>query len=420
MEQLRKIGAIGGAISLALCWPLAVGQIGQNAITDGVAKLNNSSIQAEIVEYDRGYLSSNVTTRVTVTDESLREQLAIDGLPSEFVINSAVSHGLVSLNALSTFENADILPLTLTTSTELNGNTDFNFELSQFNHQGSDENGTSVSITKSNLSGHATVLGQVDYELSIPSVQIDFETGEEVTLSNLKGVGSGQQAKGYWLGTQNFTIDSFLVTDSTMQPFMTIENSKYDFESHLDEATKRLRSNLKLDIANIETNEGQLNNLNVDFEMSKLDSQSFEKIFEIYQSNPVMTQEDVAEIIPFIDVLFAKGFDLSMNNMSLELGKGQFESKWLVSVPEGTENISSNPSMIVPALTGNVHSSFSNELVEEYPFIREGIDELIVMEMIKETESGYEISADLENGNLVFENGQEIPLIALLMPAFVQ
>ncbi|MEZ9706725.1 DUF945 domain-containing protein, partial [Vibrio breoganii] len=57
---------------------------------------------------------------------------------------------------------------------------------------------------------------------------------------------------------------------------------------------------------------------------------------------------------------------------------------------------------------------------EEYPFIREGIDELLVMEMIKETDSGYEISADLESGNLVFENGQEIPLIALLMPVFVQ
>lgn len=420
MKQLRKIGAIGGAISLALCWPLAVGQIGQNAITDGVAKLNNSSILAEIVEYDRGYLSSNVKTRLTVTDDNLKQQLALDGLPSEFVVNSSVSHGLVSLNALSTLENLETLPLTLTTSTELNGNTDFNFELDQFNHQGSGENGTSVSITKSTLSGHATVLGQVDYTLSVPSVQIDFETGEEATLSNLKGAGSGQQAQGYWLGSQSFTVDRFLVSDSTMQPFMTIENSQYDFESHLDEETKRLRSNLKLGVENLETNDGQVNNLNVDFEMSKLDSQSFEKIFEIYQSSPVLTQEDVSKIIPFIDILFAKGFDLSMNNMSLDLGKGDFQSNWLVSVPEGTENISNNPSTILPALTGNIHSSFSYELVEEYPFIREGIDELIVMEMIKETDSGYEISAELENGNLVFENGQEIPLIALLMPVFVQ
>ncbi|NAZ92460.1 DUF945 family protein [Vibrio toranzoniae] len=420
MKQLRKIGAIGGAISLALCWPLAVGQIGQNAITDGVAKLNNSSIQAEIVEYDRGYLSSNVKTRLTVTDDNLKQQLALDGLPSEFVVNSSVSHGLVSLNALSTFENLETLPLTLTTSTELNGNTDFNFELDQFNHQGSGENGTSVSVTKSTLSGHATVLGQVDYTLSVPSVQIDFETGEEATLSNLKGTGSGQQAQGYWLGSQSFTVERFLVSDSTMQPFMTIENSQYDFESHLDEETKRLRSNLKLGVENLETNDGQVNNLNVDFEMSKLDSQSFEKIFEIYQSSPVLTQEDVSKIIPFIDILFAKGFDLSMNNMSLALGNGDFQSNWLVSVPEGTENISNNPSTILPALTGNIHSSFSYELVEEYPFIREGIDELIVMEMIKETDSGYEIRAELENGNLVFENGQEIPLIALLMPVFVQ
>lgn len=420
MEQLRKIGAIGGAISLALCWPLAVGQIGQNAITDGIATLNSSSIQAEIVDYDRGYLSSNVKTRITVVDESLKEQLDIDGLPSEYIVNSDVSHGLIGLDALSTLEDQPNLPLTLTTSTELNGNTSFNLELSQLNHQGTAENATSVSITKSTVSGHATVLGQIDYKLEIPSIQIDFPSGEEMILSNLQGVGEGKQAKGYWLGTQNFTIESFAVTDATMQPYVSIENSQYDFESHLDDATKRLRSNLKLNIASIQTSDGEVNNLNVDFEMDKLDSQSFEKVFEIYQSNPVLTQEDIEQIIPYIDTLFAKGFDLSMKNISLDLGEGEFQSKWLVSVPEGTENVSSDPSLIIPALTGDISSSFSNELVQEYPFIQEGIDELMVMEMIKQTDTGYEIHAALENGNLVFENGQEIPLIALLMPALMQ
>ncbi len=41
------------------------------------------------------------------------------------------------------------------------------------------------------------------------------------------------------------------------------------------------------------------------FEMSKLDSQSFEKIFEV-PGESCFDAEDVAEIIPFIDVLFAK------------------------------------------------------------------------------------------------------------------
>ena len=34
MQTIKRIGAVGGAIALALCWPLAVGQIGQSVITD--------------------------------------------------------------------------------------------------------------------------------------------------------------------------------------------------------------------------------------------------------------------------------------------------------------------------------------------------------------------------------------------------
>ena len=420
MEQLRKMGAIGGAIALSLCWPLAVGQIGQNVVTDGVASLNNTSVEAELLNYDRGYLSSTVQTRFTVVDESLKEQLEIDDLPTEFIVNSDISHGLLSLSAVSTLVDAEKLPLTLTTKTELNGNTDFNFVLSQLNHQSPGENSTSFSITKSTLSGHATVLGQINYELSIPSVQIDFPTGEEIILSNLTGTGEGKQAKGYWLGNQDFSIESFSVSDASMQPYLAIDGSTYKFGSHLDEVTKRLQSNVKLGVEAIKTSDGEVNNLDVDFELSNLDSESFEKVFEIYQSSPVMTQEDIESIVPYIDILFAKGFDLSMNKMSLNLGQGEFESKWLVSVPEGTENVSSNPATIVPALTGNLSTYFSNELVQEYPFIREGIDELIVMEMIKETGNGYEIKAELLKGNLDFENGQEIPLITLLMPVLLQ
>ena len=56
MQNLKKFGAIGGAISLALCWPLAVGQIGQSIIEDGIANMNDDMVKGEIVEYDRGYL----------------------------------------------------------------------------------------------------------------------------------------------------------------------------------------------------------------------------------------------------------------------------------------------------------------------------------------------------------------------------
>lgn len=104
MHQLKKYGAIGGAIALALCWPLAVGQIGQNVIHDGITHLSNDSVKAEVVSYNRGYLSSEVQTRYTVADPELASQLEIDGLPTEFVVNSHVTHGLFSLKAESTLK----------------------------------------------------------------------------------------------------------------------------------------------------------------------------------------------------------------------------------------------------------------------------------------------------------------------------
>ena len=51
MQNLKKIGAIGGAISLALCWPLAVGQIGQSIIEDGITNMNDEQRNKFTKEY---------------------------------------------------------------------------------------------------------------------------------------------------------------------------------------------------------------------------------------------------------------------------------------------------------------------------------------------------------------------------------
>ncbi len=105
MKKLKLIGAVGGAISLALCWPLAVGQIGQNVITDGLTHLSNGDVAAELVNYDRGYLSSQVQTRYTVVNQALKQQLVSEGLPTEILVDSALSHGLVGISAVSTDYN---------------------------------------------------------------------------------------------------------------------------------------------------------------------------------------------------------------------------------------------------------------------------------------------------------------------------
>jgi uncharacterized protein YdgA (DUF945 family) len=109
-----------------------------------------------------------------------------------------------------------------------------------------------------------------------------------------------------------------------------------------------------------------------------------------------------------------------MNKMSLKVGQGEFESQWKLSIPEGTDRISQDPSKILPALKGELNTYFSNQLVSDFPFIKQGIDEGIVMEIIEQTEQGYKLKAELNNANVVFESGQEIPLMALLLPILMQ
>lgn len=419
--ELKKLGAIGGAIALALCWPLAVGQIGQSVIQDGITNLSSDSVKAEIVDYDRGYLSSTVTTRYTVLDPVLAEQLAIDGLPSEIVVNSDISHGLFSLSAESVLQGMPEFPLTLNTTTQLNGNTDFDLQLSAWNQVSEGVDGAIVSVTPSTLKGHVSVLGDITYDLDVPSVEIDFNSGEKVLMSGLSGQGTGKKMNSFWLGEQTLKVTEASVVNVDQTPLFSMHDSQYTFRSSFDEMAKTVSSQHQVDLNDLLTADGTVDSVSIDLAFGDLDSESFEKLVNLYQNNPMLTSADIETAIPYVENLFSKGFYLAMNKMAVKLSEdSEFESKWKITVPEGTSNVTQNPAMILPALTGDLNTFFSSGLVTEYPFIKQGIDEAMVMELIQETEQGYQIQAELKEGNLVFENGQQIPLMALLLPALLQ
>ncbi|MDF2152379.1 DUF945 family protein [Vibrio sp. CAU 1672] len=420
MENLKKLGAIGGAISLALCWPLAVGQIGQSLVEDGVANMNNDMVKGEIVEYDRGYLSSVVLTRYSVTDPVIKQQLELDGLPVVFNVRSDVTHGLTSLSADSVILENQALPLTMQTTTQLNGNTAFDIELDswQFQHE---QQGLLVSTSPAVLSGNVTVLGDLQYAVDIPSVQVDFDSGEEIYLSALKGEGKGKQANGYWLGQQNFTLEKFNIVDAEHQPIFLVESASYDGNTTLDVTGDKLNSQLVMNALKLHLSDGtDVDRFKLDFSVSDVDSHSFDQIMAIYQNTPALGEDDIAKLLPHIDALFSKGFDVSVNELSLAFGDGKFSNQWQLAVPQGTDGITSGPMKLISAINGNLNTYFSDELVEAYPFIQEGIDELLIMELIEKTDDGYQLKAQISDGKLKFENGHEFPLVSLLLPALAQ
>lgn len=420
MQDLKKIGAIGGAISLALCWPLAVGQIGQSIIEDGIANMSNTMVKGEVVDYQRGYLSSVVLTRYTVVDPELKAQLIRDDMPTQFDVTSDVSHGLTSLTAESKFADSDFLPLTMHSKTQLNGNTAFKVDLDSWHYRNEAE-GLSLSSSPAQVTGDVTVLGDLKYQVSIPSLQVDFANGDELHLSGLTGQGKGKQVKGYWLGEQVFSLEKLDVVDSTTTPVFLIENANYSGVTAADEAGEKLNSQFNLDAQTMRLTDGtDVDSFKLDFSIADVDSQSFDQIMSIYQSAPTLSEQDIAELLPHIDTLFSKGFSLSVNELSLAFGKGKFHNEWQLSVPQGTDKITQNPMKLMTATNGNLSTYFSDELVERYPFIQEGIDELLIMELIEKIEGGYRLKAQIDDGKLKFENGHEFPLMALLMPALMQ
>lgn len=420
MENLKKIGAIGGAISLALCWPLAVGQIGQTIIEDGIANMNDDMVKGEIVEYDRGYLSSVVLTRYTVVDPDIKTQLERDGLPTTFDVTSDLSHGLTSLTADSKLVDADFLPLTMHSKTQLNGNTAFTLDLDSWNYQ-NDAQGMSLSTSPLQITGDVTVLGDLNYQVSVPSVQVDFENGEEIHLTELTGQGKGKQAKGYWLGEQTFSLQKLDVVDAQLAPMFMIENATYSGNTSFNEAGDKLNSKLNLNAKQLRLTDGtDVDNFKLDFSIADVDSQSFDQIMSIYQNSPMLDEQEIQTLLPHIDTLFSKGFKLSVNELSLAFGEGKFRNEWQLSVPEGTDHITQDPMKLMMATSGSLSTYFSEELVDLYPFIQESVDELMVMELIEKKDNGYQLKAQISDGKLKFENGQEFPLIALLMPALMQ
>ncbi len=420
MQQLKKIGAIGGAISLVLCWPLAVGQIGQNVIRDGVEHLNTPAVMAEVVSYDRGYLSSEVQTRYVVTDPDLAYQLELDGLPSEYIVNSHVTHGLFNVSATSVLENVSDFPLQLDTVTQLNGNTNYTLTLDTWNTAINGSDGAMVSVSASELKGYVTVLGEMTYELTMPSVEVDFVSGEKLLVSGVTGSGDGRMQNGFWLGEQEMSIADTSVVETSQQPILTMKNARYAFSSALEEVSKRVNSQHVVTIDNVVMPQGEADNLTVDFELGDLDADSFEYLVNMYQDNPQLTQADIESALPYIDTLFSKGFYLAMNKMSLTFGgKGEFESKWKLQIPEGTDNITQSPDSIMTVMTGNLETFFSDGLVELYPFIEQEVDSAMDAGFVQKIEKGYEVKAELKDGSLVFPNGQQIPLLALLLPAMM-
>lgn len=415
MRELKKIAAIGGAIALVACWPLAVGKIAETVLKDGIASLNSQDIAAQVTHYQRGYLSASATTEYTINDPLLKQQFIQDGLPTVFVLQHEIKHGFLRIAAQSQLTNFDSLPLTLQTYTQLNGNTEFELDIDNINYSPSSDQSAGVSIAKSRVVGSATVLGEVDLTYSIPSIQLYFASGETVNITAVTGFSKGKKVNGFWHGEQQVTVGDSAFLSHQGEVVTSANAFNYTFRSLVDSIDNRLDTNHLIKIASLTANDQAISNVSLDVTLGDLDMSSFEGLVSLYQSNPTIDNATLTEAVPLIDQLFNQGFHLSMNEFTLATDTGRFESTWNLTVPLGTDHVSQDFSKIIPALTGQLDTFISNGLIKANPLLEEGVDELVIMDMVQSIDNGYQLKAEIVDGNLVFSSGQQIPLVSIFM-----
>lgn len=422
MSRLKIYGAVGGAVALVLIWPLAVGKIGQDAIEQLVDNANSQTVSAKVVSYDRGYLSSVVKTEFTVKDPTLIQQLKADDIPTSFFVTSDISHGIYSLTAHSTLDDNAKLPLTMDSTTLLNGNTNYKIDLGQWNvTANNDKEKFTVSTSPSYLSGSIAVSGEATYKLNVPSVEVDFASKEKLSIKSLTGEGQGKREGGFWLGEQTLKLSKVDITDPDGKSAFSLEGAQYKFNSKLDEKDTRIESHNVLSVKNVKTTDGgDVSDLVLDATLGDIDKQSFSELMSLFQNNQELSQADLQKAIPYVDTLFSKGFYLAIEQFSMNVGKGKFNSDWKFIIPQGTDNVTHNPGVIMSALKGHINSYFSNELVKEYPFMKHTVEGAVANKMVKQSNDGYELKAKIEDGNLVFEDGQKIPLLSLFLSGMMQ
>ncbi|WP_413284388.1 DUF945 family protein [Vibrio sp. MA40-2] len=415
MQQIKKFGAVGGVLVLVACWPLAVGQIAQKVLTDGIAAINNEQFTAEVVDYDRHYLSALATTRYEIIDPTLKQQFINDGLPTVFNLKHSIQHGVIKVDSVTEFVDFDQIPARLSSVTQLNGNTHFTLDIDNINYPIPDTLNSSIYVAASKIQGKATVLGEVDVTFDIPTVQLHFDSGESWNISSITGSAKGKKDNSFWQGEQQINIADFALLSPDGGVEASATNFSYKFSSSTDHNEQRLDTNHVITVEHMVSNQGELDSAKFDFTLGYLDKNAFEGLVGLYQSNAAIDNAVIAKSTPLIDQLFDRGFKIKLNELNITQGKGVFRLDWLLEIPQGTSNVSQDFSKVIPAFTGDFTGYISNELIESYPHMQEGVDELVIMEFIQPDENGYKSDAKILNGKIVFTNGQEIPLMMLLM-----
>lgn len=416
MNKIKTLSATAGAIALALCWPLAVGQMGQTALTQGIAQFNqqNQPIKAKIAHYDRGYLSSDVTTHFTVTDEPLSQRLQANGLPTEFDVRSHLTHGVFSLTAHSELKSVLDLPLTLDTVTRPTGDTQFSVQLGQWHFVSQANPALKARTKEAQITGNWSAKeGLVQYALDVPYLFAALGENEQLTLEKLQG--AGERLNGSWLSDSQLELASFNLNHASQNLVL----SQVEYRSHLAEGEGgRINNAHRLTIADAHLHAQHLQHVDVEVALNDLDRDAVLMWDKAHREAKTNTAESAGS---GITTLFKQGFSVVLKHISLMVdGGGTLSSHGELVIPTGTQVLASNPmNTLLFQSQGESHSQFSAAWIKKYPDLL-ALNQVSPSALQESKEGDYVLNFSWDKQQLTFDNGDKVPMVSLIVPLILQ
>ncbi|UTV26773.1 DUF945 family protein [Photobacterium atrarenae] len=434
--MLKKIGAIGGAVSIILCWPLATGQIGERIYLDTVGQYENPYLTISNESYDRGYLSSDVVSRLEVKDDwkSLFDE---EGLPTVWYVRHQVKHGVLGLESTSELVldeafkpvadklwGEGVTPIRFTTSTALTRTTEFSITMNPIAFQ--DEQGANADVTSFVMTGTVDSQGSGEFHYQLPEANLTTTAREAMTLTGLEGSGQGVMDGQFWIGSQSLKVDHISFHNIEADQGVALDNLMVAMTNRLvqpepaegeTEVNSMLTNTNSVRVDRVVALDGQeYQNFNFQVALSDMDYPAISRLGEVAEGiEQEMTQAQAEEAALALDLLVAKGLKFAVEQLSVETPKGAVTSHLNLEVAPGIARASQNLASITEKLQGDFSLQLPIALVEANPAM---LEKATMMEQNGIVEKGaeyYRLNMKVDGDQIILASGDQLPLAMLMM-----
>ncbi|EAS42142.1 DUF945 domain-containing protein [Photobacterium profundum] len=433
--MLKKAAAGAGAVLIVLCWPFATGQVGERIYLDTVGKYDSPYVSITSESYDRGYLSSDVVSRVEIKD-AFKPFFEEEGLPTVWHIDSKMTHGVFGISSESQLVldddlkpiaaeiwGKDVSPITFTASTALTRKTDFTITVNPMSYV--EELGAKADTSALVLKGVVDAKGYGEFEYALPEAKLTTTANEAMVLTDLSGSAKGILDGQFWIGKQDFALKSVSFVDQINEMQVSLEDMRVGMSNVLTQADDKASDTNDQIMTNTNTatigkivslNGDEFTNLNFKLAFSDLNYSALSRLGDMADDlNENMTQAQAQEAALALDLLVAKGLKVQLEDLSVTAPQGDVSSNITLDIAPGLARASENMAKISEKLSGQINLILPQAIVDEDPILLERAKMMEQGGVVVLEDGNYKLQMQIKGDQIVLASGDQLPIAMLMM-----